>query len=342
MPTLARRVLKSRSGPLVVSISSRRTPSDSNSRASHQQARAAREARGRDVVEFAAVVGLNDESLEAAADQLRQWVSEQEAKRVAYAKWKTDVALLEQLLGGRELADLKSDLTTQTANAGDEPDGPMPTDLNAFVEEAKGRHDKMIDLDGQLKGKIQALGNVLGSVAGAVEAEADALRAVTQAATLASCLDAAAVKLKNAKERANASIAPALANRMRPWLPRVTNGRYHDVTVDPGDLTMQVTATTGQVRRADRLSLVTTEQIYLLLRVTLSQVLSGSTETPPLIFDDVTTQSDNTRTVAILELLHELSAEHQVILFTQEDEVVEWAQESIDPTRDKIIPLAAP
>jgi len=103
---------------------------------------------------------------------------------------------------------------------------------------------------------------------------------------------------------------------------------------------MQVTEVTGQVRQADRLSLGTTEQIYLLLRVTLSQVLSGSTETPPLIFDDVTTQSDTTRTVAVMELLHELSSEHQVILFTQEDEVVEWAQQHIDPSRDTIIELA--
>ncbi|OBF48801.1 AAA family ATPase [Mycolicibacterium monacense] len=310
--------------------------------ASHQQALAAREAQGRDVVDFAAAVGLNAESLEAASSQLRRWVSEQEAKRVAFTERKTDVALLEQLLGGRELADLKSDLATQTANAGDEPDVPMPPNLNAFVAEAKDRHDRMINLDGQLKGRIQALGNALGSVAEAAEAEADALRAVTQVETLASCLDAATAELKNAKERANASIAPALANRMRPWLPRVTNGRYQDVTVDPGDLTIQVTETTGQVRQADRLSLGTTEQIYLLLRVTLSQVLSGSTETAPLIFDDVTTQSDNTRTLAVMKLLHELSTEHQVILFTQEDEVVEWAQRNINPARDRIIALRAP
>ena len=43
-----------------------------------------------------------------------------------------------------------------------------------------------------------------------------------------------------------------------------------------------------------------------------------------------------------MELLHELSAEHQVILFTQEDEVLEWAQRNIDPMRDKILPLPAP
>ncbi|WP_425005800.1 AAA family ATPase [Mycolicibacterium sp. S3B2] len=308
----------------------------------HQQSLLAREARRRDVIDVATGLGLNGESFEHTVDQLRRWIRQQGEKREAATRRKADAARLDQLLDGRQLSDLESDLVTQIANAGSEPDVSIPSDLNAFVAAAKDRHARMISLDGQLKGKIQALESNLGSVAEAAEAQADALRAVAQVETLASCLEAAAVELKNAKERANASIAPALANRMRPWLPRVTNGRYHDVNVDPGDLTMQVTEVTGQVRQADRLSLGTTEQIYLLLRVTLSQVLSGSTETPPLIFDDVTTQSDTTRTVAVMELLHELSSEHQVILFTQEDEVVEWAQQHIDPSRDRIIPLVAP
>ncbi|MGQ9410269.1 AAA family ATPase [Mycolicibacterium gilvum] len=310
--------------------------------ANHRQALSLRETQGREVIQRAAALGVTADPLEIAIEQLRRWVSEQETKRAALTTWKTDVALLEQLLGGRELTDLQSELAALTADAGDEPEEPMPPDLTTFVTDAKALYDRMIDLDGQLKGKIQALGNALGSVADAVEAEADAQRAADQVETLASCLDAAAAELANAKERANASIAPALADRMRPWLPRVTNGRYRDVTVDPGDLTIHVTEKTGQVRQADRLSLGTTEQIYLLLRVTLSQVLSGGTETAPLIFDDVTTQSDTTRTVAVMELLHELSAEHQVILFSQEDEVVEWAQRNIDPTRDTIIPLPAP
>lgn len=310
--------------------------------ASHRQAQVVREAQERDVVNLAVALGLNAASPEAASDELRRWVTEQEAKRVAFTKWKTDAALLEQLLGGRELADLQSDLATQIANAGDEPDIPMPADLAAFSADAKERFDRAINRDGQLKGMIQALGSALGSVAEAVEQEADALRAVAQVETLASCMDAAILELQSAKERANASIAPALADRMRPWLPRVTNDRYQDVIVDPEDLTMQVTEITGQVRQADRLSLGTTEQIYLLLRVALSQVLSGGSETAPLIFDDVTTQSDRTRTVAIMGLLHELSTVHQVILFTQEDEVVEWAQQNLDAERDRLIPLLAP
>ena len=152
----------------------------------------------------------------------------------------------------------------------------------------------------------------------------------------------AIAELDRARAQAYASIAPALQDRMRPWLPRVTNGRYLDVSVEPNDLTMQVTEAGGQKRQADRLSHGTTEQIYLLLRVALSEVLSGGAETAPLILDDVTTQSDSDRTVAVMELLHELSKEHQVILFTQEDDVVAWAEQHCDPERDALIALPAP
>lgn len=324
--------------PDLVAAHTQRQQLESN----HRKALAARESQGRSAVDFAAALGINADSVAVAAEELRRWLSEQEAKRKALIERRQDMARLDQLLDGRDLAGLKSELAAATENAGVEPEAAMPPNLDKFRAEAKERHDRAINLDGQLKGQVQTLSNELGSVAEAVEAEADAKRRVTQVETLASCLDAAIVKLTRAKEQANASIAPALANRMRPWLPRVTNGRYLDVTVDPSDLTMQVAEITGQVRRADRLSLGTTEQLYLLLRVTLSQVLSGGTETAPLIFDDVTTQSDTIRTVAVMELLHELSTEHQVIIFSQEDEVLTWAEEHVDPERDKIILLTAP
>jgi uncharacterized protein YhaN len=44
-----------------------------------------------------------------------------------------------------------------------------------------------------------------------------------------------------------------------------------------------------------------------------------------LILDDVTVHADSARTTAILALLLQVSAERQVILFTQEDQVADWA-----------------
>ena len=309
----------------------------------HENATADRARQGGAVLQFASDLGLPADSTAVAAESLRRWVGDQEAKREALTQRREDAAALNQVLNGRELLDLQNELATSIENAGPEPDpDAMPPDLNKFRADAVGNHDRAINVDGQLKGRIQTLGNELGSVAEAAEEEADAERAVEQVERLSACLDEAITELNRAKDLAHASIAPALQDRMRPWLPRVTNGRYLDVTVEPSDLTMQVTEASGQKRQADRLSHGTTEQMYLLLRVTLSEVLSGGAETAPLILDDVTTQSDSARTAAVLELLHELSTEHQVILFTQEDEVVAWAEEHRDPDRDTIIALPAP
>ncbi|OBJ57455.1 chromosome segregation protein SMC [Mycobacterium asiaticum] len=309
----------------------------------HEKAMADRASQGRGVVEFASGLGLLANSAAEAAESLRLWVGDQETKREALTKRREDIAALNQLLNGRKLADLQTELARSIENVGPEPDADaMPPDLEKFHADAISNHDMAINLDGQLKGRIQTLSNELGSVAEASEVGSDAERAVAQVETLAACLDEAISELNHAKSRAHASIAPALQDRMRPWLPRVTNCRYLDVTVEPSDLTMQVTEASGQKRQADRLSHGTTEQMYLLLRVTLSEVLSGGTETAPLILDDVTTQSDSARTVAVLELLHEISTEHQVILFTQEDEVVAWAEKHCTPDRDTIIGLSTP
>jgi ABC-type lipoprotein export system ATPase subunit len=63
-------------------------------------------------------------------------------------------------------------------------------------------------------------------------------------------------------------------------------------------------------------------------------------ETAPLILDEVTAQADDTRRDALLGVLHELSLERQVILFTHDPRIGEWASRHLDPARDIVIPLA--
>jgi uncharacterized protein YhaN len=64
-------------------------------------------------------------------------------------------------------------------------------------------------------------------------------------------------------------------------------------------------------------------------------------ETSPLLFDDVTVQTDSARTVAILDLLHEISRERQVIVFSQEEDVSRWSETSLNPERDSLVRLDA-
>ena len=155
----------------------------------------------------------------------------------------------------------------------------------------------MLSRAGALNGQQEQLSRSLGSVAEAVEGEAAAERALAEVQTLRTCIDAATAQLNLAKDRAHANIAPALEAKVRPLLPRITQGRYLDVMVDPSDLTVKVTEASGAVREARLLSQGTMEQIFLLLRIALAQVLASGHETTPMILDDVTVQSDQERTV---------------------------------------------
>jgi uncharacterized protein YhaN len=97
----------------------------------------------------------------------------------------------------------------------------------------------------------------------------------------------------------------------------------------------------GHWRRAALLSHGTAEQVYLLLRAALVRHLVRRGESCPLFLDDATVQFDRDRKRAALDTLYALSRERQVVVFTQEDAVLEWARTRLVPSTDAVIALAA-
>ena len=147
--------------------------------------------------------------------------------------------------------------------------------------------------------------------------------------------------LRKAQECVNRDIAPDLAAGVRQWLPSVTQYRHSDARVDPRDLSVQILGSDNEWRDARQLSHGTAEQIYLLLRVVLAERLVTTGETCPLILDDVLVQSDLGRKRALLEAVLSISGDRQVILFTQEAEVLRWAQTNL-ATPNRSVVLRAP
>jgi uncharacterized protein YhaN len=147
--------------------------------------------------------------------------------------------------------------------------------------------------------------------------------------------------LEKAQEDAHRSIAPHLKAAIERDLPTITGGRYAEASVDLETLAVKVARPGGPPRPAMSLSHGTAEQIYLLLRVALAEYLVPNDESCPLLLDEVTVQSDADRTFAILETLHRVSRERQVVLFTQEQEVLSWANERLTD-RDRLITLPKP
>lgn len=170
----------------------------------------------------------------------------------------------------------------------------------------------------------------------AAEAELDRVEGLDRTLGLAQTF------LLDAQERVHRSVAPILGEQVSRWLPRVTSGRYAEALVDPLTLAVGVRVRGGPWREAALLSHGTSEQVYLLLRVALIDHLTRAGEICPLILDEPTSHFDAERTEAVLDLLLELAAERQVIVFSQESESLYWAERHLSGPRHRLIRLAGP
>jgi exonuclease SbcC len=177
-------------------------------------------------------------------------------------------------------------------------------------------------------------------VAEAEEALASARAELERVEGLAGTIDRATRLLQVAEDRVHRDLAPILAGAINRWLPVVSGGAYGEASVDPADLSVSVKeAATGRWREARLLSEGTREEVYLLLRVAMAQHLVTTSETAPLILDEVTAQADRARKLELLSVLHQLSSERQVILFSHDDEVRDWAERCLRPPHDRLVRL---
>lgn len=177
---------------------------------------------------------------------------------------------------------------------------------------------------------------VLEHPAEAEELWGEAARRVFELDDLRTALALAKERIEASAAAVNADVAPAVAAVLRRWLPRITLGRYTDAWVDPATLQVDVRAASGEWQPAGLLSRGTAEQVYLLLRLALVEHLTLDGRSVPLLLDDVTVQSDAVRTEALLEILLEVSSEHQVILFTRETEVLAWAERRLGSRQESV------
>ncbi|PWK79410.1 AAA domain-containing protein [Lentzea atacamensis] len=258
-----------------------------------------------------------EDLLRAIAEWQRGWdrrLREAEEERNAWAE-------LQSLLADGTLNDLETTLSAaQNHHA-------------ALLADA-ARYAACAPVDPSLAAAAESLAATVAELAralpGVPEAEEDVQAAAAVLAEVQAeveAIDLASRYLVAAREKVHSTIAPALEDTLRSWLPLVTDGRYVDAAVDPLSLTVRVCAASETWHQASRLSLGTTEQVYLLLRVALAQHLA--TEACPLLLDDVTVQADDARTRAVLDLLLRLSEDRQIVLFAQETAVVEWARERL-------------
>ena len=327
--------------------------------AGRQAAEAAREAaRAR---QDAATAALRDAAVAAgidAAGEPGDLVSSLEAWRAArgdalrrgqqaLAEWQQ----LQALLDGGTFAELEAEATRRRQRATDlaaalppgsvalqdlaDPEGH----LSALRHEAAGL-SREFDL---ASGSLQARRDALPAVAEAEEAAESAHTELGRVQEVAATIDATLRLLRSAQDRVHRDLAPILGQAVGRWLPVVSGGAYSEISVDPADLNVTVKEqATGKWRTARLLSEGTREQIFLLLRVAMAEHLVTTNERAPLILDEVTAQSDAERKIQLLNVLHRLSAERQVVLFTHDDDVVAWAEQALQAPQDRLAQLHRP
>ena len=278
---------------------------------------------------------------------LRRWHDHHQTERALHERALREWSELDGILQGRSIEELDAevgqarttaDALVRTVGAG----GASPTlegDAEAQVRRLRDVHEAAVRRAAELRGRLESEARQLESVTEAEEAATEAEEKLACVEGLGRTLELTQSFLERAQERVHRDVAKVLADAIRALLPRLTGDRYDDVTVDPESLDVKVRGASFGWRSAALLSHGTAEQIYLLLRVALATHLTQGREVCPLVLDDVTTQADRQRSLAILALLHELSRDRQVILFTQEDDVLAWAEENLGDPRDRLVRL---
>ena len=296
-----------------------------------------------------AQVGVTADDSEDLAAALEQWRAGRERLLEEAGERNELWDRLQQLLGERtldEFADavaqrrLRADRLVNRAGADIFVEArtgrPSEETLEDLRQEAEAAREDVLRAGGQLTEREHHL----PSVADAEDALAAAERERARIARLKDTLDCTIGFLEEAQERVMRDIAPILTQTVLEWLPGVTEGRYTGCRIDPENLLVEVRTPGGRWRSAELLSHGTAEQVYLLLRFALSRHLTREGETCPLILDDVVGASDAVRKHAVLQTLDALSRSTQVILFTHEDDVRDWARENLTGSDARLIELA--
>ena len=289
------------------------------------------------------------DDVEALVDALREWKERQEGRLEQTRKLREHWDQLQRLLGASSLEDLRADAERLESAAVEATKGLGPGLIErahgqTFSEEAISRHEhRAREAERRFQKATGELVQFEKSVPSLADAE-DVLSAARadedRVIALAETLDHALKFLRDAQERVHRTIAPQLRRSVQEWLPKVTANHYAKCWIDPASLEVEVADTRGERRRAALLSRGTAEQVFLLVRLAMARHLTKSGESCPLLLDDALAGSDSERKRAVLETLLEVSASTQVILFTHEEDIRDWAGAHLVGPNAKLIELS--
>lgn len=183
--------------------------------------------------------------------------------------------------------------------------------------------NRIVELTERIRGRLEGLRPL-------AEVQEDIVRQKQEIARLESfrrSLDMARRTLQEAADEHHREFAPRIEALLAYGLAHVTDDRYGQVHVGSEDLAVSLKIPeTGQVRDPTAVSYGTQAQILVLLRISVSELMSSQGESIPIILDDPFVNFDSQRLKRMVGLLGQLSKEYQILLFSKDERIREWLQ----------------
>ncbi len=124
---------------------------------------------------------------------------------------------------------------------------------------------------------------------------------------------------------------PELCERTTEHMGRITSGRYSSVNIKSG-AKVSIDCRDKSDVSVSALSIGTMDQLYLSLRLACGELLSAGRRLP-IILDDPFASFDRGRVDSVLNLLERLASENQVLLFTHDPYILDWARSLAESKR---------
>jgi uncharacterized protein YhaN len=136
--------------------------------------------------------------------------------------------------------------------------------------------------------------------------------------------------IRRARERYQKERQPEVIRAAAQFFKRLTLGKYPSLVAPIGEDRVEVVCQDNSRKEIGQLSRGTAEQLYLSLRFGFIREFSETTESLPIIMDEILVNFDPRRARATAETIMDLSKEHQILFFTCHPQMAGLYRE-IDP-----------
>jgi DNA repair exonuclease SbcCD ATPase subunit len=257
-----------------------------------------------------------------------------------------------QRLGGSDIETLthqRVELVADLRRRGGGPEeavGDVPTDaagLARLEREAMAAQERAAGAASAIQSlgaRIEGLTGSLPSLADLEDERLTVTAARDRALHQQEALQRAIVMIETAGRDVHGRLAPRLAASVSERLALLTGDHYSEANVDMDHFAIALaSADRDQLVSLDLVSHGTRDQVALLLRLALCEVLGDAGESMPLLLDEPLASADPRRGRGLLEFLAQLSATNQVVVTTSDPGIAATLVGLGDPATTAVIDL---